>query len=156
MCFWISLLLWRVAVRCLYLSTGSRLIGQSVFICIFVNLSICVFLYFCISVFVVGRSVCINQQVHGWLVQVVYLRFDKPTSQRAIAWKSHGPNCTSHKYKYKYDYVFSAKLWNHPIRRMEFTICKLYSSAADSEIEMHLFLNFSPQTPPHLHSFKLR
>ena len=115
-----------------------------------------VFVYLRICVFVVGRSVCINQRVHGWLVQVVYLRFDKPTSQRAIAWKSHGPNCTSHKYKYKYDYVFSAKLWNHPIRRMEFTICKLYSSAADSEIEMHLFLNFSPQTPPHLHSFKLR
>ena len=39
--------------------------------------------------------------------------------------------------------MFSSKVWNHPIRRMEFTICKLYSSAADSQIEMHLFLNFS-------------
>ena len=129
------------------------------------------FLYFCITWGICASvnlgCICINQQPHGWLVRLVYLWFHKPTLQRPIAWKSHGPNCTpykykykyKHKYKYKYVYVFSSKVWNHPIRRMEFTICKLYSSAAESQIEMHLFLKFSTQLllfTPSAHKFILK
>ena len=116
----------------LYYSTVSRLIGCSLY------------LYFCIDLndgsSVNCRCVCINQQPHGWLVGVVYLWFDKPTLERPIAWKSHGPNCTPHtntntnmiryflpRFEIIQSYEWSLQFANYILRRLTLKLRCTYS-----------------------------